>query len=71
MMMNLPMNGSFSKNEVVHSSSTSMDEEEAISSSDNQMLESCKIGTSTTGINLEVALEIDQEDLYVNITFAP
>ena len=59
--------GLFLDNEVVQSSSTSTHDKEANSSSDR---DSCKIGTSTIGINLEVALEIDHEDLYANITSA-
>ena len=65
--------GSFSDNEVVHSSSTPMDEEEA-SSSDNQMLDSCKIGTRIAGINLELALEIHHEDcrdVKLNLSWHP
>ena len=59
--------GAFSNNEVVHSNSISMDDEEANSRSDD----SCKIGTTTIGINQEVTLEIDHEDLYADITFSP
>ena len=55
----------------MHSISTSRDDKEANSSSGSQILDSCKIATSTTGINLEVALEIDHEDLYADITSAP
>ena len=63
--------GSFSDNKLVHStSSTSTNGDEASSCSDSQMLDSCKTGTRI-GINLEVALEIDHEDLYADITSAP
>ena len=60
--------GSFIGNEVVHTKSTSTNEEKTISSSDKIMLDSSEIGTSTTGINLEVALEIDHENVYADIT---
>ena len=65
--------GLFSDNEVVDGSSTSKcsNEEAANSSSDSETLDSCNIETSTTGINLEVALEIYHEDLYADITFTP
>ena len=61
----------FLENEVVRTTSTSTDEEQANSSSEKVMLDSYEIGTSTIGINLKVALEIDHEDLYGDITSAP
>ena len=73
----------FIDNEVVHTSFTSTDEEQGNSSSDKDTFEirikiispyvdhKTTLSYCTTGINLEVALEIDHEDLYANITSAP